>query len=98
MFAVNADEGEPGTFKDRYYLERDPHRFIEGVLIAACVSAGMPQIGSISVLAPACIHCAGAPASLILEIQCIPADLAIALLRCESANAARLHVVKSDLV
>jgi formate dehydrogenase len=26
MFAVNADEGEPGTFKDRYYLERDPHR------------------------------------------------------------------------
>jgi formate dehydrogenase beta subunit len=32
---VNADEGEPGTFKDRYYLERDPHRFLEGVLIAA---------------------------------------------------------------
>jgi formate dehydrogenase beta subunit len=37
MFAVNADEGEPGTFKDRYYLERDPHRFIEGALIAAWV-------------------------------------------------------------
>jgi formate dehydrogenase beta subunit len=37
MFAVNADEGEPGTFKDRYYLECDPHRFIEGVLIAAWV-------------------------------------------------------------
>ncbi len=37
MFAVNADEGEPGTFKDRYYLELDPHRFIEGVLIAAWV-------------------------------------------------------------
>jgi formate dehydrogenase beta subunit len=37
MFAVNADEGEPGTFKDRYYLERDPHRFIEGVMIAAWV-------------------------------------------------------------
>jgi formate dehydrogenase len=35
LFAVNADEGEPGTFKDRYYLERDPHRFIEGMLIAA---------------------------------------------------------------
>lgn len=33
--AVNADEGEPGTFKDRYYLERDPHRFIEGALIGA---------------------------------------------------------------
>ncbi|HSS64986.1 MAG TPA: NAD(P)H-dependent oxidoreductase subunit E, partial [Gammaproteobacteria bacterium] len=35
MMAVNADEGEPGTFKDRYYMERDPHRFLEGVLIAA---------------------------------------------------------------
>jgi len=35
--AVNADEGEPGTFKDRFYLERDPHRFIEGMLIAAWV-------------------------------------------------------------
>ncbi len=37
MMAVNADEGEPGTFKDRHYLERDPHRFIEGMLIAAWV-------------------------------------------------------------
>jgi formate dehydrogenase len=37
LFAVNADEGEPGTFKDRYYLEQDPHRFIEGMLIAAWV-------------------------------------------------------------
>ena len=37
LFAVNADEGEPGTFKDRYYLERDPHRFIDGMLIAAWV-------------------------------------------------------------
>jgi formate dehydrogenase beta subunit len=33
--AVNADEGEPGTFKDRTYLETDPHRFLEGMLIAA---------------------------------------------------------------
>ena len=33
--AVNIDEGEPGTFKDRTYLERDPHRFIEGMLIAS---------------------------------------------------------------
>jgi formate dehydrogenase beta subunit len=32
---VNADEGEPGTFKDRYYLRKDPHRFLEGMLIAA---------------------------------------------------------------
>ena len=37
LMAVNADEGEPGTFKDRYYLELDPHRFIEGMLIAAWV-------------------------------------------------------------
>jgi formate dehydrogenase len=37
LMAVNIDEGEPGTFKDRYYLERDPHRFIEGLLIAAKV-------------------------------------------------------------
>ena len=34
-FAINIDEGEPGTFKDRHYLERDPHRFLEGLLIAA---------------------------------------------------------------
>ncbi len=35
LMAVNIDEGEPGTFKDRHYLERDPHRFLEGVIIAA---------------------------------------------------------------
>jgi formate dehydrogenase len=35
LLAINIDEGEPGTFKDRYYLERDPHRFIEGALIAS---------------------------------------------------------------
>ncbi|HJV70712.1 NADH-ubiquinone oxidoreductase-F iron-sulfur binding region domain-containing protein [Ideonella sp.] len=37
LMAVNIDEGEPGTFKDRTYLERDPHRFLEGVLVAAQV-------------------------------------------------------------
>jgi formate dehydrogenase len=35
LMAVNADEGEPGTFKDRFYLETDPHRFLEGMLIGA---------------------------------------------------------------
>ena len=35
LCAVNIDEGEPGTFKDRWYLERDPHRFVEGALVAA---------------------------------------------------------------
>ena len=37
LMTVNIDEGEPGTFKDRVYLERDPHRFLEGMLIAAWV-------------------------------------------------------------
>jgi formate dehydrogenase beta subunit len=35
LMAINIDEGEPGTFKDRFYLERDPHRFLDGALIAA---------------------------------------------------------------
>ncbi|WP_310389726.1 NAD(P)H-dependent oxidoreductase subunit E [Roseateles sp.] len=40
LMAVNIDEGEPGTFKDRYYLEREPQLFLEGMLIAAhCVGA-----------------------------------------------------------
>lgn len=37
LMAINGDEGEPGTFKDRYYLETDPHRFVEGMLIGAHV-------------------------------------------------------------
>src|SRR6201994_3449255 len=37
LMAINGDEGEPGTFKDRWYLERDPHRFLEGMLIGAHV-------------------------------------------------------------
>jgi formate dehydrogenase len=41
LMAVNIDEGEPGTFKDRYFLERDPHRFLEGTLVAAwCAGVG----------------------------------------------------------
>jgi formate dehydrogenase beta subunit len=43
VLAVNIDEGEPGTFKDRHYLERDPHRFLEGMLIAA-LAAGIGEI------------------------------------------------------
>jgi formate dehydrogenase len=43
LMALNIDEGEPGTFKDRYYLERDPHRFLEGMLIAAW-AAGVGEI------------------------------------------------------
>jgi NADH:ubiquinone oxidoreductase subunit F (NADH-binding)/NADH:ubiquinone oxidoreductase subunit E len=41
LMAINIDEGEPGTFKDRWYLERDPHRFLEGMLVAAwCAGVG----------------------------------------------------------
>jgi NADH:ubiquinone oxidoreductase subunit F (NADH-binding)/NADH:ubiquinone oxidoreductase subunit E len=41
LMAMNIDEGEPGTFKDRWFLERDPHRFLEGMLIAAwCAGVG----------------------------------------------------------
>jgi len=43
LMAVNIDEGEPGTFKDRWYLELDPHRFLEGMLVAAWV-VGISEI------------------------------------------------------
>lgn len=43
LLAVNIDEGEPGTFKDRHYLESDPHRFFEGMLIA-CEVVGIDKI------------------------------------------------------
>lgn len=43
LLAVNIDEGEPGTFKDRHYLEREPHRFLEGALIAAW-AAGIDEV------------------------------------------------------
>jgi NADH:ubiquinone oxidoreductase subunit F (NADH-binding)/NADH:ubiquinone oxidoreductase subunit E len=43
LMAVNIDEGEPGTFKDRYFLERDPHRFLEGMLVAAW-AAGCSEV------------------------------------------------------
>jgi NADH:ubiquinone oxidoreductase subunit F (NADH-binding) len=43
LMAVNIDEGEPGTFKDRHYLEQDPHRFLEGAIIAA-LTVGCDEI------------------------------------------------------
>lgn len=43
LIAVNIDEGEPGTFKDRHYLELDPHRFLEGTVIAA-LTVGCDEI------------------------------------------------------
>ena len=54
LMAVNGDEGEPGTFKDRYYLERDPHRFIEGMLIAAWVVEAPRSISTSATNIPNC--------------------------------------------
>src|SRR4029450_4939750 len=47
LMAVNIDEGEPGTFKDRHYLERAPHRFLEGMLIAAWAVGIDPSAGEL---------------------------------------------------
>lgn len=73
IMAVNIDEGEPGTFKDRIYLERDPHRFLEGMLIAANV------VGTDSVYIYLRDEYAGIRKSLTEELQKIqnnpPAEL-----------------------
>jgi formate dehydrogenase beta subunit len=68
LMAVNIDEGEPGTFKDRWYLERDPHRFLEGMLVAAwCV-----QIGAVYIYLRDEYH--GLRAVLQREIDALRAD------------------------
>ena len=78
LLAVNLDEGEPGTFKDRHYLERDPHRFIEGLLIAAwAIGAARAYIylrdeyhGCRALLADALRHLAARPPCAgLLEIE-----------------------------
>ena len=56
VMAINGDEGEPGTFKDRYYLERDPHRFLEGMLIAAWVAEVETSFVYIRDEYPACLQ------------------------------------------
>ena len=67
LLAVNIDEGEPGTFKDRYYLERDPHRFLEGMLIAAWAA----EINTVYIYIrdeyPACLQ-------LLKNAHCCPGD------------------------
>ena len=68
VMAVNIDEGEPGTFKDRVYLERDPHRFVEGMLIAAWVAG----VGSIYVYLRDEYH--GCRAILLRELARLRAD------------------------
>jgi len=71
---VNADEGEPGTFKDRWYLERDPHRFIEGALVAAWAVG----IDEIYIYLRDEYH--GCRAILEKEIAALQASLALGLL------------------
>ena len=68
LMAVNIDEGEPGTFKDRYYLERDPHRFLEGVVVAAWVA----QISEVYIYLRD--EYAGIRAILEKEIKALQAD------------------------
>jgi NADH:ubiquinone oxidoreductase subunit F (NADH-binding)/NADH:ubiquinone oxidoreductase subunit E len=68
LMAVNIDEGEPGTFKDRYYLERDPHRFLEGALVAAWA------VGIDDVYVYLRDEYAACRAILALEIAAIEAD------------------------
>jgi formate dehydrogenase len=71
LMAVNIDEGEPGTFKDRWYLERDPHRFLEGMLVAAwCV-----QIGAVYIYLRDEYH--GLRAVLEREIAALRADASL---------------------
>jgi formate dehydrogenase len=63
LFAINIDEGEPGTFKDRTYLERDPHRFLEGMLVAA----GAVGIDAVWIYLRDEYHCARAILSHALD-------------------------------
>lgn len=68
FMAVNIDEGEPGTFKDRTFLERDPHRFLEGVLVAAQV------VGTEAVYLYLRDEYAGCRALLARELALLQAD------------------------
>ena len=68
IMAVNIDEGEPGTFKDRFYLEKDPHRFFEGMLIAAYV------VGTDSVYIYLRDEYAGVRKALTIELEKLQAN------------------------
>jgi len=77
--AINGDEGEPGTFKDRYWLEREPHLFLEGALIAAhAIDAGRvyvymrdeyPAVLSILATEIAALEAAGLAPAGMLEVR-----------------------------
>jgi formate dehydrogenase beta subunit len=86
LMAVNIDEGEPGTFKDRYYLERDPHRFLEGMLIAAWA------VGIDAIYIYLRDEYAGCREILETEIAALVADAPCALPRIELRRGAGAYI------
>jgi formate dehydrogenase len=86
LMAVNIDEGEPGTFKDRYYLERDPHRFLEGMLIAAWA------VGIDAIYVYLRDEYAGCRALLARELDALRADAPCALPRIEVRRGAGAYI------
>ncbi len=79
LLTVNGDEGEPGTFKDRHYLQQDPHRFLEGTLVAAWAAGcergyvymrdEYPAVLKILADEMAALHAAGLDAHCPLELR-----------------------------
>jgi formate dehydrogenase beta subunit len=86
LMAVNIDEGEPGTFKDRYYLERDPHRFLEGMLIAAWA------VGIEAIYIYLRDEYAGCRAMLERELAALTADPPCSLPRIELRRGAGAYI------
>ncbi|MDH5709039.1 MAG: NAD(P)H-dependent oxidoreductase subunit E [Hylemonella sp.] len=86
LMAVNIDEGEPGTFKDRTYLERDPHRFLEGLLIAAQV------VGTDACYIYLRDEYHGARALLAAELAALQADPPCALPKIELRRGAGAYI------
>ncbi len=86
VMAVNIDEGEPGTFKDRTYLERDPHRFLEGMLIAAWTTG----IGAVYIYLRDEYH--GCRAILEKELAKLKADPPCALPHIELRRGAGAYI------
>ena len=73
--AVNGDEGEPGTFKDRYYLERTPHLFLEGMLIAAWAVAAEKCFIYMRDEYPAVLHILRTEIAALESAKIIPANM-----------------------
>ena len=86
IMAVNIDEGEPGTFKDRFYLEKDPHRFFEGMLIAAHV------VGTESIYVYLRDEYAGVRKALEIELQKLKDNPPVALPHIELRRGAGAYI------